>query len=178
MHTKFEKFQFNEIDFDAIDERIYQYQQLSKFFDTTPEELHYMEEKMISEIDQLQNFDKQKDKLKGYLEEIIPKEKFTLQLEALDSDTIPFMITQPEFMRRMKDMQATGGGGMFGNMPEIYNVVVNTNSNLISNILSIKTKNKRERLIKQSMDLAKLSQNLLKGEDLTDFIKRSFDLIK
>ena len=52
------------------------------------------------------------------------------------------MITQPEFMRRMKDMQATGGGGMFGNMPEIYNVVVNTNSNLISNILSIKTKNK------------------------------------
>ena len=67
---------------------------------------------------------------------------------------------------------------MFGNMPEIYNVVVNTNSNLISNILSIKTKNKRERLIKQSMDLAKLSQNLLKGEDLTDFIKRSFDLIK
>lgn len=63
IETKFEKFQFNEIDFDAIDERIYQYQQLSKFFDTTPEELHYMEEKMISEIDQLQNFDKQKDKL-------------------------------------------------------------------------------------------------------------------
>ena len=89
-----------------------------------------------------------------------------------------FMITQPEFMRRMKDMQSTGGGGMFGNMPEMYNVIVNTNSNLISNILSVKTKNKRERLIKQSLDLAKLSQNLLKGEDLTNFIKRSFDLIK
>ncbi len=139
----------------------------------TLENLIKKDEKSISKLD-----DKQKDKLKGYLEEIIPKEKFTLQLEALDSDTIPFMITQPEFMRRMKDMQANGGGGMFGNMPEIYNVVVNTNSNLISNILSIKTKNKRERLIKQSMDLAKLSQNLLKGEDLTDFIKRSFDLIK
>ena len=139
----------------------------------TLENLIKKDEKSISKLD-----DKQKDKVKGYLEEIIPKEKFTLQLEALDSDTIPFMITQPEFMRRMKDMQATGGGGMFGNMPEIYNVVVNTNSNLISNILSIKTKNKRERLIKQSMDLAKLSQNLLKGEDLTDFIKRSFDLIK
>ena len=139
----------------------------------TLENLIKKDEKSISKLD-----DKQKDKLKGYLEEIIPKEKFTLQLEALASDTIPFMITQPEFMRRMKDMQATGGGGMFGNMPEIYNVVVNTNSNLISNILSIKTKNKRERLIKQSMDLAKLSQNLLKGEDLTDFIKRSFDLIK
>ena len=139
----------------------------------TLENLIKKDEKSISKLD-----DKQKDKLKGYLEEIIPQEKFTLQLEALDSNTIPFMITQPEFMRRMKDMQATGGGGMFGNMPEIYNVVVNTNSNLISNILSIKTKNKRERLIKQSMDLAKLSQNLLKGEDLTDFIKRSFDLIK
>jgi len=139
----------------------------------TLENLIKKDEKSISKLD-----DKQKDKLKDYLEEIIPKEKFTLQLEALDSDTIPFMITQPEFMRRMKDMQATGGGGMFGNMPEIYNVIVNTNSNLISNILSIKTKNKRERLIKQSMDLAKLSQNLLKGEDLTDFIKRSFDLIK
>ena len=111
------------------------------------------------------------------MEEIIPKDKFTLQLEALDSKTVPFMITQPEFMRRMKDMQSTGGG-MFGSMPEMYNVIVNTNSNLISNILSVKTKNKRERLIKQSLDLAKLSQNLLKGEDLTNFIKRSFDLIK
>ena len=131
------------------------------------------DEKNISKLD-----DKQQDKLKGYLEEIIPKDKFTLQLEALDSKTIPFMITQPEFMRRMKDMQSTGGGGMFGSMPEMYNVIVNTNSNLISNILSVKTKNKRERLIKQSLDLAKLSQNLLKGEDLTNFIKRSFDLIK
>ena len=131
------------------------------------------DEKSISKLD-----DKQQDKLKGYLEEIIPKDKFTLQLEALDSNTVPFMITQPEFMRRMKDMQSTGGGGMFGSMPEMYNVIVNTNNNLISNILSVKTKNKRERLIKQSLDLAKLSQNLLKGEDLTNFIKRSFDLIK
>ena len=131
------------------------------------------DEKSISKLD-----DKQQDKLKGYLEEIIPKDKFTLQLEALDSKTVPFMITQPEFMRRMKDMQSTGGGGMFGSMPEMYNVIVNTNSNLISNILSVKTKNKRERLISQSLDLAKLSQNLLKGEDLTNFIKRSFDLIK
>ena len=131
------------------------------------------DEKSISKLD-----DKQQDKLKGYLEEMIPKDKFTLQLEALDSKTVPFMITQPEFMRRMKDMQSTGGGGMFGSMPEMYNVIVNTNSNLISNILSVKTKNKRERLIKQSLDLAKLSQNLLKGEDLTNFIKRSFDLIK
>ena len=76
------------------------------------------DEKSISKLDE-----KQQDKLKGYLEEIIPKDKFTLQLEALDSKTVPFMITQPEFMRRMKDMQSTGGGGMFGSMPEMYNVI-------------------------------------------------------
>ena len=140
----------------------------------TLENLIKKDEKNISKLD-----DKQKDKLKGFLEEIIPKEKFTVQLEALDSSTVPFMITQPEFMRRMKEMQSTGGGGgMFGNMPEMHNVIVNTNSNLISNILNTKTKNKREKLIKQSFDLAKLSQNLLKGEDLTNFIKQSFDLIK
>ena len=139
----------------------------------TLENLIKKDEKSISKLD-----DKQKDKLKGYLEEIIPKEKFTLQLEALDSDTIPFMITQPEFMRRMKDMQNTGGNSMFGNMPEMYNLVVNTNNKLISEIFKTKTKNKRDRLIKQSLDLAKLSQNLLKGNDLTEFIKRSFDLIK
>ena len=140
----------------------------------TLENLIKKDDKNISKLD-----DKQKDKLKGYLEEIIPKENFTVQLEALDSSTVPFMITQPEFMRRMKEMQSTGGGGgMFGNMPEMHNVIVNTNSNLISNILNTKTKNKREKLIKQSFDLAKLSQNLLKGEDLTNFIKQSFDLIK
>lgn len=77
IESKFENFEFNEVDFDTIDERIHQYQQLSKFFDTAPEELHYIEEKIINEIDQLQNFDKQKDKLfkiyqkslKDYLEE-------------------------------------------------------------------------------------------------------------
>jgi len=75
-------------------------------------------------------------------------------------------------------MQNSGGNSMFGNMPEMYNLIVNTNNKLISDILNTKTKSKKERLIKQSLDLAKLSQNLLKGEDLTKFIKRSFDLIK
>ena len=139
----------------------------------TIENLIKKEEENVSKLNE-----KEKETLNSYLEEIIPKEKFTIQLEASDSNTPPFMITLPEFMRRMKDMQATGGGGMFGNMPEIYNLVVNTNSDLITNILNTKTKNKRERLINQSLDLAKLSQNLLKGQDLTNFIKRSFDLIK
>ena len=115
------------------------------------------------------------------LKEVVPSEKFMVQLEAMDSDASPFIITQPEFMRRMKEMQATGGGGgMFGmgNMPEMYNLVVNTNHELVNDILNTKTKKKQERLINQSLDLARLSQGLLKGKELTDFIKRSYDMIK
>ena len=123
--------------------------------------------------------DEEKEKLKADLEKVIPKEKYTVQLEPMDSNAAPLIITQPEFMRRMKEMQQTGGG-MFGmgNMPEMYNLVVNTNHPLISEILNTKTEKKQERLIKQSLDLARLSQNLLKGEELTSFIKRSFEMIK
>ena len=123
----------------------------------------------------------EKTTLDSQLKEVISSEKFTVQLEAMDSNAAPFMITQPEFMRRMKEMQQTGGGGgMFGmsNMPEIYNLVVNTNSELVNQILNTKTAKKRERLINQSLDLAQLSQGLLKGEALTNFIKRSYEIIK
>ena len=124
--------------------------------------------------------DEEKEKLKEDFEKVIPKEKYTIQMEAMDSDAAPMIITQPEFMRRMKEMQQTGGGGMFGmgNMPEMYNLVVNTNHELISEILNTKTAKKQERLIKHSLDLARLSQNLLKGEELTSFIKRSFEMVK
>ncbi|WP_223033872.1 molecular chaperone HtpG [Hanstruepera marina] len=124
--------------------------------------------------------DDEKKQLDELLKEVIPSEKFMVQLETMDSDAAPFMITQPEFMRRMKEMQQTGGGGMFGmgNMPEMYNLVVNTNSELVGEILNTKTKKKQERLINQSLDLARLSQGLLKGEELTNFIKRSYDMIK
>jgi len=123
--------------------------------------------------------DTEKENLKTSLETYIPK-AYTVQLEALDSQAAPFIITQPEFMRRMKEMSQSGGGGMFGmgNMPEMYNLVVNTNSDLASNILNTEDKSAQENLVKQALDLAKLSQNLLKGEELTAFVKRSFDLIK
>jgi molecular chaperone HtpG len=123
--------------------------------------------------------DDEKTKLDELLKEIVPSEKFMVQLEPMDSDAAPFMITQPEFMRRMKEMQQTGGG-MFGmgNMPEMYNLVVNTNHELVGQILNTKTKKKQERLINQSLDLARLSQGLLKGEELTNFIKRSYSMIK
>jgi len=124
--------------------------------------------------------EEQKTELDTLLKAVVPSEKFAIQLEAMDSDASPFIITQPEFMRRMKEMQATGGGGMnmFGNMPEIHNLIVNTNSELVGEILGTKTKKKQERLINQSLDLARLSQGLLKGEELTNFIKRSYDMIK
>lgn len=124
--------------------------------------------------------DKEIEELKPIIEEIIPKKTYSIQLEAMDSSANPFIITQPEFMRRMKEMQATGGGGFMGmgNFPDMYNLVVNTNNELVGKILATKTKKKQEALIKQAFDLAKLSQNLLHGEDLTKFIKRSFELIK
>ncbi len=124
--------------------------------------------------------DEEKTKLDELLKEVVPSEKFMVQLETMDSDAAPFMITQPEFMRRMKEMQQTGGGGMFGmgNMPEMYNLVVNTNHELVGEILNTKTRKKQERLINQSLDLARLSQGLLRGEELTNFIKRSYDMIK
>jgi molecular chaperone HtpG len=123
--------------------------------------------------------DTEKESLKTSLETYIPK-AYTVQLEAMDNQAAPFIITQPEFMRRMKEMSQSGGGGMFGmgNMPEMYNLVVNTNSDLASNILNTEDKTVQENLVKQALDLAKLSQNLLKGEELTAFVKRSFDLIK
>ena len=155
LESKKENISFARVDSDSIDNLIKK------------------EDNIISKLD-----DKEKDKLKTYIEAVVPKEKYTIQLEALDSKELPFIITQPEFMRRMKDMQQSGGNNMFGSMPEIHNVIINVNNDLVNTIFSSKSKAKRERLIKQSLDLARLSQNLLKGEELTSFIKRSFDIIK
>ena len=132
------------------------------------------DEKQISKLS-----DSQKDKLKSLIEEVISDKKYIIQLEAMQSDSLPFMITQPEFMRRMKEMQQTSGNSMFGGgFPETFQLLVNVNHQLITEILETKTKKKQERLVKQSLDLAKLSQSLLKGEELSTFIKRSFDMIK
>ena len=119
-------------------------------------------------------------KLKTVVEEIVPKTNYSVQLEPMDSNAAPFMITQPEFMRRMKEMSQSGGGGMFGmgNFPEMYNLVVNSNSELATTILNTEDKSAQEGLVKQALDLAKISQGLLKGEELTAFVKRSFELIK
>ena len=156
LETSEENISFARVDADQVDKLILKE-------DTTPSKL--------SEENQ--------NKLKSLVEDVVPQTTYTVQLEPMDSQAMPFMITQPEFMRRMKEMQQTGGGGMFGgNMPEMYNLIVNVNHPLVSQILGTKTKKKQTRLIKQSVDLARLSQNLLKGEELTSFINRSFELIK
>jgi molecular chaperone HtpG len=133
------------------------------------------EETQISKLSE-----EEKESLKNAIETVVPKEKYTVQMEAMDSKAAPFMITQPEFMRRMKEMSQSGGGGMFGmgNMPEMYNLVVNTNSELATSILSTEADDAKASLVKQALDLAKLSQGLLKGEELTSFVKRSFETLK
>ncbi len=124
--------------------------------------------------------DSDKETLKKEIEESINDKKFTVQLEDLNSTDAPFTLTQPEFFRRMKDMQATGGGGMFamGGFPEMYNLVVNSNSDFAGELLKKDNADEKKAMINQALDLAKLSQNLLKGKELTDFIKRSFESLK
>ena len=157
LETSNEKVKFTRVDADHIDNLIKK------------------EDTVISKLS-----DEEKESLKPMIENVVPKQTYTVQLEAMDSNASPFIITVPEFMRRMKEMSASGGGGMMGmgNLPEMYNLVVNTNHELVGEILRTKTSKKRDRLISQSFDLAKLSQNLLHGEDLTNFIKRSYELIK
>ena len=154
LETKKEKIKFSRVDSDTL------------------ENLIKKDEDVVSKLS-----DEEKEKLKPMIEGVIKDEKYTVQLEALDSKSMPFMLAQPEFMRRMKEMQQTGGGVM-GNMPDMYSLIVNTNHELVSKILNTRTENKRNSLIKQSIDLAKLSQNNLTGKELTDFINRSIDLIK
>jgi molecular chaperone HtpG len=105
----------------------------------TLENLIKKDEAIISKIS-----DEEKETLKPIIEEVVKEGGYTVQLEPLDSQSLPFVLTQPEFMRRMKEMQQTGGGGMMGNMPDMYNLVVNTNHELVGQILNTKTK-KEER---------------------------------
>jgi molecular chaperone HtpG len=139
----------------------------------TIDKLINKEEEIPSKLD-----DKQKDEIKPVIERNINKEQFTVVFENLSETDVPFMITRPEFMRRMKDMSALGGGMMgMDNLPDHYNLVVNTNHPLLIKISEIKEDAERDKVIKQAYDLALLSQNMLKGPALTEFVKRSIDLI-
>ncbi len=137
------------------------------------ENLIKKDEEVVSKLSE-----EESTKLKEVIEKTIANSSYTVQTEALDSNAEPFIITQPEFMRRMKEMQAMGGNTMFGSFPDSYNLIVNTNSEVSSKILNESNEETKNSLIKQALDLAKLSQGLLKGEELTDFVKRSFQNIK
>ena len=124
--------------------------------------------------------DEECKKVKEMVEMIFDKEKFTIQTESMEQSAQPFTITQNEFMRRMKEMSEMGGGmaSFYGEMPEHYNLVVNTNHEIISQVLNESDTEKRVNILNQLKDLALLQQGLLKGEALDSFIKRSVKIIQ
>lgn len=156
LESKLKDTQFVRVDADTIDKLINK------------------EENSISKLNE-----EQQNQLRPIIEETVSKDQFMVQFENLSEKDAPMLITKPEFMRRMKDMNQLGGGsmGFYGNMPDMYNLVVNSNHPLISRILEEKDAAKQKNLTKQATDLALLSQGLLKGESLTNFIKRSVELI-
>ena len=153
LETEKENISFARVDADAIDKLI-------QIDEEIPSVLSESDEKSLKEI----------------IEGVLPKEQYTVQFESMSPTSSPFTITQSEFMRRMKEMSATGGGGMFGmnNMPEMFNLVVNGNHPLVSKVIGEKDKDTQKAMLKEATDLAKLSQGLLKGEDLTIFIKNRY----
>ncbi|WMN13017.1 molecular chaperone HtpG [Marivirga salinae] len=123
--------------------------------------------------------DDEKEKLKKVFEEAINNSSMTVAVEALSPDELPVSLTMPEFMRRMKDMQQTGGGMPFmGGMPDQYNLTINANHKMASKILKAESEEAQKNIAKQNYDLALLSQNMLNGKDLTNFISRSVEMME
>ena len=125
-------------------------------------------ESVLSENDQ--------EAVKKIFESAINNTNATLSIESLSPDDMPVTITLPEFIRRMKDMAATGGMGMMGNFPEQLSVAINGNHPLVSKLLKLESEEEKTAVAKQVYDLALLSQNMLTGASLTDFIQRSINL--
>jgi molecular chaperone HtpG len=120
--------------------------------------------------------DKQKEEVKKAFEEVIDKTHFNVEFSTLGEDEAPVEIIQNEWMRRYKEMNQMGGMPMWGDMPDNYTLMLNTNNAAIAT-LPDKTEDERKSVISQLYDLARLSKNLLKGKELNDFIKRNFNNI-
>lgn len=158
LEQKFEKSHFVRVDAEVADKLI-------KKSDDLPSKLSEEQTKQLTEL----------------FEQQVNKAVYHISVDNLAENDLPVTVTQNEFMRRMKDMSAMGGGGQFafmGNMPDSYNLVLNSNHKLMSQLLGTEDQDTKVKMIKQLIDLALLSQNLLKGEALTGFIKRSVDIIK
>lgn len=154
LEQKFEKSSFIRVDGDVIDKLIKKDEQL-------PSKLSEEEQNQIKPI----------------FGEIAGEANYTVVFESLSETDMPVQITRPEFMRRMKDMSMLGGMSYMGSLPDSYNLVVNSNHALISRLKETENEEDKKALAKQLFDLARLSQNLLKGEELTSFIKRSISII-
>ncbi len=121
--------------------------------------------------------EEQQKTVKEIFEQAINKSSYTVEVVALNPDDAPVTITMDEFMRRMKDMAKMGGGmSFYGNMPDSYKVAINGNHKLMSKILAADT-TEQGKYAKQAVDLALLSQGMLTGADLTEFVNRSVELI-
>jgi molecular chaperone HtpG len=157
LEQKLEKTQLRRVDSDTIDKLIAK------------------DEKAASILSK-----EEEESVKKIFESAINNKAMTLAVESLSPDDLPVTITMSEWMRRMKDMARTGGGGGFGfmgAMPDSYNVAINGNHALVQKILKAETEEQKTKLAKQVYDLALLSQNMLTGADLTAFVKRSVELV-
>ena len=120
----------------------------------------------------------QKDVLEGVFSTQMPKidkTEFHVETQAMGEASAPVIITQSEYMRRMKDMaRIQPGMAFYGEMPDMMNIVLNTDHHLIKDILK---DSERLDVVSQLIDLALLQNGLLKGEALNNFVKRSIELI-
>jgi len=157
LEQKLEKTQLKRVDSDIVDKLIAKDEKVPSVLSTTEEE-----------------------QIKTVFEQAINNTNMTLAIESLSADDFPVTITMSEWMRRMKDMARTGGNGGFGfmgNMPDTYNVAINGNHHIIQKILKADSDEQKQKLAKQAYDLALLSQSMLTGAELTNFIKRSVELV-
>lgn len=155
LEQKMEKARFTRVDANTIDKLI------EKKDETCPAKLS----------------DDQQKSLKEYFDKNVDAKLFSVMVDNLSETDIPVMITQDEWMRRFKDMEKVSGKQGFYSGMEHYNIVINGNHALASKILEEADEEKRNKLVQQMVDLALLSQNILTGEKLSDFVKRSFDLL-
>jgi molecular chaperone HtpG len=148
--------------------------QLKRVDSDTADKLIDKDQKMESVLSQ-----EEQEQVKGVFEKAIANKNMTVAVESLSPTDFPVVITMSEFMRRMKDMSKMGGGGyaFMGNMPDNYNVAINANHTIVQKILKAEGEDQKAKLAKQAYDLALLSQNMLSGADLTNFIRRSVELV-
>jgi len=122
--------------------------------------------------------EEQSTKVKEIFEKAIDNKNYSVEVEGFSPEELPVTITMEEFMRRMKDMAQTGGGmGFYGQLPDHYKVAINGNHKVVDKILKAENEEDQTKLAKQAIDLSMLSQGMLKGKDLTEFVRRSVEMI-